>query len=75
MLLLASLLYLFVLHGPGGYAFDSAPRRLLTIAPIFPAVALWLERLPPRLRWVVFGLMVLWLGLLTAWFTSGRWVS
>lgn len=73
--LFASLLYVFILHGPGGYAFDSAPRRLLVIAPLYPACALWLERLSPRLRWAVLGVMVLWLGVLTAWFTSGRWVS
>lgn len=73
--LFASLLYVFILHGPGGYAFDSAPRRLLVIAPLYPACAFWLERLPPRLRWAVLGVMVLWLGVLTAWFTSGRWVS
>lgn len=74
-LLLASILYIFFLHGPGGYAFDSAPRRLVIVAPIYVAFALWVDQLTPKYRWIIVTLLALWLGVLAAWFTSGRWVS
>ncbi len=75
LLLLASILYIFVLHGPGGYAFDSAPRRLIILAPLHLAFALWVDHYLPKRRWMVVALSAGWLGGLTAWFTSGRWVS
>jgi Gpi18-like mannosyltransferase len=74
-LLLASVLYICILHGPGGYAFDSAPRRLMVVAPIYLALALWVSRIAPRHRWIIVAISTLWLGILAAWFTSGRWVS
>jgi hypothetical protein len=73
--LFASLLYVFVLHGPGGYAFDSAPRRIAVIVPIHLALALWINQVFPKQRWMLISGMVVWLGVLTAWFTTGRWVS
>jgi hypothetical protein len=75
MLLLASFLYVSVLHGPFGYAFDSAPRRLVVVAPIYLALALWVDRFMPKYRWIVVTVSALWLGVLAAWFASGRWVS
>jgi len=75
ILLLASVLYISILHGPGGYAFDSAPRRLVVVAPIHLALALWVDRFIPRYRWIVVTVSALWLGVLAAWFASGRWVS
>ena len=74
-LLLASILYIFILHGPGGYAFDSAPRHLMTVTPIYLALSLWVNRIAPRYRWIIVAISTLWLGVLAAWFTSGRWVS
>jgi Gpi18-like mannosyltransferase len=73
ILLLVSVLYLFVLHGPGGYAFDSAPRHLAIVAPIYLAVGLWSASF--KYRWGLVVLSAMWLGVLTAWFASGRWVS
>jgi hypothetical protein len=74
-LLLVSILYLFTLHGPGGYAFDSAPRRIAVIVPIYVAVAMLLYRHFPKYRWAFVLGSAVWLGVLSAWFTSGRWVS
>jgi len=31
--------------------------------------------LTPKYRWIIVTLLALWLGVLAAWFTSGRWVS
>lgn len=74
-LLLVSILYVFTLHGPGGYAFDSAPRRVAVIVPIYVAAAIFLHKKFPKYQWVFVSISALWLGVLTAWFTSGRWVS
>lgn len=74
-LLMVSILYLFTLHGPGGYAFDSAPRRIAVMVPIYVAMAIFLYKRFPRYRWQFVFASALWLGVLTAWFTSGRWVS
>jgi hypothetical protein len=73
--LLMGMLYLFTVHGPLGYAFDAKPRQISVLFPIYLAIALLLEQWPERYRWSVIGLSVLMLGLLSAWFTSGRWVS
>jgi Gpi18-like mannosyltransferase len=73
--LLIGISYLFTVHGPYGYAFDAKPRQISVLFPIYLAIALLLEQWPERYRWSAIGLSVLMLGLLAAWFTSGRWVS
>jgi hypothetical protein len=73
--LLASILFLLASHGPPTDALFSFPRYLAGAFPIYLVLAGWTLRLPPRLRWLPVGLSLLLLGLLTAWFASGRWVA
>jgi Gpi18-like mannosyltransferase len=73
--LFVSISFFYAVHGPYGYAFDSMPRRLASLPAVYPAIALLLAQLPAKLRWVVLGLFVMLLGVLAAWFASGRWVS
>jgi hypothetical protein len=73
--LLAAVLFLFISHGPSNEAFQSFPRHLAIFFPIYPVLALWTLRLPVRLRWLPAGFSLFLLGLLTAWFATGRWVA
>ncbi|NJM40855.1 MAG: hypothetical protein HC853_08815 [Anaerolineae bacterium] len=73
--LIAGTIYLFSVHGPYGYVFDSAPRHVALIAPIYSASASFVQHLPRWTQITVIISALVALGLLTAWFTSGRWVS
>jgi hypothetical protein len=73
--MLASTLFFWTVHGPYGYAFWSTPRRVATLFPVYLTLALLLERLPVRYRWLIIGTSTMMLGLLSAWFTTGRWVA
>lgn len=73
--LLSSILFFFTVHGEYGYAFDSMPRHVASLPPIFLCMALLHKRLPVRLKWILPGVSVIMLGILAAWFASGRWIS
>jgi hypothetical protein len=73
--LFIGVLFFYSKHGPFGYAFHSMPRHLGGLPPLYLAMALFLDRLPTRLRWAIVVMHVLFLGLFSAWFASGRWVS
>jgi hypothetical protein len=73
--LLTSTLFLYTSHGPYGYAFWSVPRRVATMFPFYPALALVADQLPMRCRWLVMSVSMLLLGILSAWFASGRWIA
>jgi hypothetical protein len=73
--LFIGVLFFYSKHGPFGYGFHSIPRHLGSLPPLYLAMALFLDRLPTRLRWAIVVVNVLLLGLFSAWFASGRWVS
>ena len=73
--LLIGVIFFYSKHGPYGYAFHSMPRHLGSLPPLYLAMALFLDQLPARLRWMIVVMHVLFLGLFAAWFASGRWVS
>lgn len=73
--LVGGMMFLLMNHGPGGYALWSLPRYLLLIAPVYPALAVLSLRLPRGVRWSLVGISVMILGLMSAWFASGRWVA
>jgi hypothetical protein len=62
-------------HGPLGHSFDSIPRHITNLTPLYLAIALFLTQLPVKFRWLALVLSIVQLGLLSAWFASGRWVS
>jgi Gpi18-like mannosyltransferase len=73
--LAASGLYLICNHGPYGYAFWSLPRYFASIIPVPYTLALLTVKLPGRYRWVPIVFSIALLGLLSAWFATGRWVA
>src|SRR5262249_10726213 len=75
LFLLVGVLFLASVHGPGGYAFWGIARRVAALVPVYLAAAVLLGRLPRRWRFALLGLPALRLGLLPAWFVSGRWVA
>ena len=72
---LISMLFFYTNHGPFGYAFWSIPRYMATLFPIYLILATLTIRLPHYVRWSLLFVSMGLLGLLTAWFTSGRWVA
>lgn len=73
--LIVATIYLSTVHGPFGYAFWSTPRRVAVLYPLYLVFALVLTQIPNRFRWIPVGISLLLLGILSAWFTSGRWVA
>lgn len=73
--LLAGVLLFLLTHGPEGYAFESYPRHLASLAPVYPALALLTAQWPPALRVAVLTASGVQLLVLTAWFASGGWVA
>lgn len=73
--LFIGVIFFYSKHGPFGYAFFSMPRYLGSLPPLYLALALLLNQLPAKLRWISVVMFVLLLGILSAWFASGRWVS
>lgn len=73
--LLAGVLLFFFTHGPYGYAFESYPRHIASIAPLYLALALLLAKWHPWVRASVLTFSAAQLALLTAWFASARWVA
>lgn len=75
LFLFVGVLFLCSVHGPYGYAFWSIARRLAVLVPVYVAVVLLLDRLPGSWRRVAVTLSVISLGILSAWFASGRWIA
>jgi len=75
LFLLFGVIFLASSHGPYGYAFWSFPRRLAVLVPLYLSIALILNRWPVIYRVAYFLLSTVLLGLLSAWFASGRWVA
>jgi len=73
--LLVGVLYFYTSHGPTGHAFWSTPRHVASLFPIYLALALLTSRLPSQYRWLAVAVSIGLLGLSSAWFASGRWVS
>jgi Gpi18-like mannosyltransferase len=74
VIIVATLLILATEYGPGGHALDSMPRHVLSVFPVFAAVALLLSgRTAAILGWLCTSELLLIVA--TAWFASGRWVS
>jgi hypothetical protein len=73
--LLVGAVSLYVVHGPAGYAFWSIGRRAASIAPVYVCLALIAVKLPVRAQYVLFACSTLILGVMSAWFASGRWVA
>jgi hypothetical protein len=69
------LILVFATHGPYGYALWSDTRRVFTLFPIYVALALVVQRFGRSTRFAFLGLSTTWLGVLAAWFASGRWVA
>lgn len=73
--LFVGVLTFYTTHGPVGHAFDSMPRHLANLPAVYLALGLLQNHLSPRLRWAMLGFFALQLGIIAAWFASGRWVS
>lgn len=56
-------------------SFSSLPRYILTIFPAFILLALYIRRIHPILQVVIFLLLFISLGVATALFSRGYWVS
>jgi hypothetical protein len=74
-LFVAGMLFFLTSKGPYGYVFDGMPRHVASIVPVYMALALVMQHIPAALRWMAVSLSVILLGLLSAWFASGRWVT
>jgi Mannosyltransferase (PIG-V) len=72
---LASMIFFLTSHGPYGYVFEGMPRHVASVFPVYIALALATRSLAQPLRWLPIGVSIFALGLLSAWFASGRWVS
>ncbi len=75
LLLLCGMLFFLTSHGPNGYVFEGMPRHVASLFPVYIALGLITVRLPVPLRWMLAGLSIALLGLLSVWFASGRWVA
>jgi hypothetical protein len=75
LFLLGGMVFLYTQHGPYGYAFWSLPRFVSALFPIYPVLALLTIRLPGRYCWLPVTASTGLLGILSAWFASGRWVA
>ena len=75
LFLLFSMLFFFMNHGPAGYAFWSIPRYVASLYPLYLVLALLTIKLPSFYRWTLIIISTIMLGLLSAWFVTGRWVS
>lgn len=75
LFLLFSMIFFYANHGPQGYAFWSIPRYIAALFPIYLILALVTNRLPPKIQWALLIGSISLLGVLSAWFASGRWVA
>jgi Gpi18-like mannosyltransferase len=72
---LSSMVFLYINHGPYGYAFWSIPRYIASLFPIYVILALITIKSPTWLRWSLIFVSIILLGVWSAWFASGRWVA
>ena len=71
----ASTLSLYTVHGPHGYAFNSMPRHVLAVYPLYIVLGAVLFK-QSRRSWLIWlAISTALLGLLSGWFSSGRWVA
>lgn len=75
LFLIVSMLFFYTNHGPYGYAFWSLPRYIATMFPFYLVFALLTIKLPKVYRWLLSIISLSLLGILAAWFASGRWVA
>ena len=75
LFLISSMLFYMANHGPYGYAFWSMPRWVASLYPLYLGLALITLKLPVFFRWLFIAISVILLGLLSAWFVTGRWVA
>jgi hypothetical protein len=75
LLLLLGTLFLCSVHGPEGYAFWSISRRVAALVPVYMAAALLLSEQARHWRALSVGASTVFLGILSAWFVSGRWIA
>jgi len=75
LFLLGGVLFYYTQHGPNGYAFWSIPRYIAVLPPIYLILACLTVKLPNKLRWLLAATSIGLLGILSAWFASGRWVA
>ncbi len=72
---LAGMIFLYSNHGPAGLPFLSIPRYVAALFPLYMVLALVTMKIPKQLRWLPVLLSVSFLGILSAWFATGRWVA
>jgi hypothetical protein len=75
LFLLLGTLFLCSVHGPDGYAFWSISRRVAALVPVYMAAALLLSGQARHWRTLTVGASTLFLGVLSAWFVTGRWIA
>jgi hypothetical protein len=75
LFLLIGMLYFWTMHGPYGYAFWSIARRISILLPVYPMIALGLNQLHKKVRLLATVPSIILLGILSAWFTTGRWIA
>jgi hypothetical protein len=73
--LTAGVLFFLTSRGPYGHVYESMPRHIAALFPIYIALALGMKQLPTIPRTVLIGISIVLLGIFSAWFASGRWVS
>lgn len=72
---LLGMVFLYSNHGPSGLPFLSIPRYIAALFPLYLVLAFITMKIPSRLRWLPVLLSVCLLGILSAWFATGRWVA
>jgi len=72
---LIGMVFLYSNHGPYDLPFLSISRYIAVLFPIYLILALVSTRLPGRLQWLPVLMSVSLLGILSAWFATGRWVA
>ncbi|MEW6083115.1 MAG: mannosyltransferase family protein [Chloroflexota bacterium] len=72
---LAGMIFLFSNHGPAGLPFLSIPRYVAALFPLYLVLAIVTTKMPKQLRWLPVLVSVCFLGILSAWFATGRWVA
>lgn len=72
---LLGMIFLYSNHGPAGLPFLSIPRYVAALFPLYLVLAIVTMKMPKKLRWLLVLASVGFLGILSAWFATGRWVA
>lgn len=72
---LVNMIFLYSNHGPSGLPYLSISRYIAVLFPIYLILALVTTKLPKHLRWLPVLMSVCLLGILSAWYATGRWVA